>query len=1150
MPPKNVVVPTPAWGLDLYFHDKDAPRIERFSIAAPAAARKVPPTPAAPSTDAGLTKLRDRLAKLGYKLPDGHLELLLTYASLGRVFGIRRPWSEDLEALQRYAVPPKDKKIDGETVHLALVVAQLISLAELLAAIAEPAPPDADADTDPELKLVLRKSREPVAADEPETPLSKYIDGEALNLPLKEDFTVFTTDQAGMQSLAGWAVTRFARVLTWDSTQEPPYEQPTVVLRKLLKGLLLCQRAAAADPGLHDRLKTRTQAVSRQLKRWLPAAQPPGGCITDNALEAGTPTSPARKEAWGEQDTSPKTRAPAPTARVKAEFAGRVGRWSTLTLTRAGAEGNVKLGTVQVPVDIQPAAVAGADSGWTEGYHYFYLSPPLPTPEEMRLDHLRIYAHFSRGMPGLSSGEFFRPIEADDLDLASTGGVKRYQNGALLFTPKFLSAKRDQTAGRMSIHVLENNAEKTRAMKYPLDEETLKLWRIGRENAVLLTGFLAEQAYLNVEQRHSLGFGVKNLTSAKSFVAHEWHEFRFVDALKSLSITALGAGAALTTLFLGGAPLLVALTGLGASMALDPFSARITDPSKLTKRRKFLFADNRLRTVADPAVSASMADVIRKGVSSVEDWLLKKGMEEPPENKVIGKDNLPQDDVKDVGKLIRRAYVHLDIVRENLEKLNGPQLQDAKRYKLLGETCHHMQKSWRYLAPSVIFASAAYDVYVRIVQQWNIVYPAVEAACISRIYELQAMEGLLDTATVTDKVMKWFGLKSDDKPRITTELQAMRASIERATPPVAGGEVPDTASPATSPPDGRFDSARPGYTVGAKVGSTLTEWLSNWDFKTDEPAPAREDKIEDVNALGSEIGAMNKRTAEHVMTWGYLMDNPTLSANLMESRVFGGSESDNAIKAAWQKAQDPSYVTQIKHKWSNWRREKTKGEQGQVGVQKFFGFALSFAGPMITQGAEQAIKITITASSRLFFLAGKKVGKFAMKRGGVKKDMKESGLLTTRTMARSSLKPSTAQAEELDNEDDRFNEELFDSDLLQSGASFVGTSLVRKIAFRMYMAATSLQALDGEEGDKEAAKLTGNMDGVVGYLRYLYEYHHHMDKLEFYLMGCLTYLSVLSDVAEVYEAKLVSALESLPPESAGNLGSGLESNQSQKRSSR
>ncbi len=1138
MPKKNQGVPPgPTWGLDLYFHDKDAPRLERFSIAAPASVSKVPPTPAASSNDEGLTKLRDRLGKLGYKLPDGHLELFLTYASLGRVFGIRRPWPEDLEALQRCSVPHKNKKIDGETVHLALVVAQLISLAELLAAIAAPAPPDADADTDPKLKLVLRKSREPVAADEPETSLSKYIDGAALNLPLKEDFTVFTTDQAGMQSLAGWAVTCFARVLTWDSTQELPHEQPTVVLHKLLKDLLLCQRAAAADPGLHDRLKTRTQAVSRQLNRWLPAAQTPGGHITDNALEAGTPTPPAHKEAWGEQDTSPKTRAPAPTARVKAEFAGRVGRWSTLTLTRAGAEGEVKLGIVQVPVDIQPPAVAGADSGWTEGYHYFYLSPPLPKLEEMRLDHLRTNAHFSRGTPGLSSGEFFRPIEADDSDLDSTGGVKRYQNGALLFTPKFLSATGDATAGRMSIHVLENNAEKTRAVKYPLDEETLKLWRIGRENAVLLTGFLAEQAYLNVEQRHSAGFGFKNLTSAKSFVAHEWHEFRFVDALKSLSITALGAGAALTTLFLGGAPLLVALTGLGASMALDPFSARITDPSKLTKRREFLFEDNRLRTVPDPAVSASMADVIRQGVSTVEDWLLKKGMEEPPENKLIGKDNMPQDDVKDVGKLIRRAYVHLDIVRENLEKLNGPELQDAKRYKMLGETCHHMQKSWRYLAPSVIFASAAYDVYVRIAQQWNIVYPTVEAACISRIYELQTTEELLNTSKVTDKVMKWFGITSNDKQRIEAELKAMRDSIDPAAPKLV-----------TSEGGGHFSGARPGYTVGAKVGSTLTEWLSNWDFKADEPAPAGEDKIEAGDALGSHIGAMNKRAAEHLMTWGYLTDNPTISGNLMQNKVFGGSESDNAIKAAWQKAQDPSYVTQIKHKWSNWRREKTKGEQKQVGVQKFFGFALSFAGPMITQGAEQAIKITITASSRLFFLAGKKVGKFAIKRGGVKKDMKESGLLTTRTMARSRLKPSTAQAEELDNEDDRFNEELFNSDLLQSGASFVGTSLVRKIAFRMYMVATSLQALDGEEGDKEAAKLTGNMDGVVGYLRYLYEYHHHMDKLEFYLMGCLTYLSVLGDVAEVYEQNLVDALEKLPPGSAVNLENGLAGRQRQERS--
>jgi hypothetical protein len=1112
-------------GVDLYSHQFGSANKEAFSTR---------------------WELNKRLAELGYRFPTAHLNHFLGYARAGNVVGIRRPWPETFDALgDACAIRPETKQ--AQILHLALLFSQFTALTELNSAIKQAASKQAT------IKLRVSREEENIPPSAPEGDFGSCIVLNIFAPPEEAQFSVSTSTSADFQIVIDWALMRFSTLLEW-GRKEPisdalksllkrPHDEVQTVLQKW-------REAAELFSSQHP-LQERTAEITDT------GTGTPASGAASSILEGLQPAGTDQGTAGAQSGTEKLPEAP----RVHQYFTGRCGQWVKLQLFDDDEE---LLESVQIPVGLLRASATPAHEGtdratqkdaveqWTEGYHYYTLQP-LGSAQNQATQSTRLNCYFNRYHPKGASSRVFRDISPrDGYSIDDESNTDLYRSGAIIFSPPWPTDKRAEN--RMSVHILGNEANKRSAIQsFFVDGwiNKLKVWRIGRKNAVVTAGYLCAQSYIHVDHMHSIGL---HTTSAKSFFAHQWHEFRFVDQLKSLTVTGAVAGASIATLATGGAPLLIALVGLGVSVALDPFASRITNASKQTKGREFVLEEDRLRTLFDASPSASKADVYRLGVKAAEKSLRKKNWKaiaEPPENALISEGNVPQDDVKDVGKLIRRAYVHLDVVRDNLEKLEKDGLSNASRDKLLGESLHHIDKTWRYLAPSVIFASAAYDVDIQIAKQWNKVYPAIEGGLIQRIYQLQTQKKfawLLDTDKFAKQVMKWFKLDkkvteseiigwrglgiagrvpvhpvTDEKQRIIEELKGAREIID-----------PTTRKPISNAGNGRFSGTRTGYTTGAQVGNTLSDWLSSWEYDSDQAQLASSDD-DKIDQLGEHITKMNTRTAKHLKFWGRLQTGESDTDNQNHDLL---PKLPSNIQQARDKASNPGYVTKGKHYWSNWGREKTKGQKIQTGFQKFFGFGLTFGSPFLTQGAEQVVKVVISSSTNTFFMAGKTLGKFATKRQGVKKALKDTQLLAKTAAAHSALKPTIAQESEL-------QQELagFDFDLLKAGASFTGTSLTRKVAFRMYKAAATLNLMFplDSQGSFEKRIVDSNMDDLVGVMRELYEYHHHMDKLEFYLMGLLTYLSILGDVTEAYEKVLLEKLEQVPIDTAVNLSEGLGS---------
>jgi hypothetical protein len=1184
----------------------------------------------APAPDSDWPKLMARLKALQLELPLDHLERFLGQARAGQVVGIRRPWPEDAAAFGQGCVPAP-VGVKGDTLRLSRLVLELTALAQVLGRVAQGTGPALASTHSPEsfsppsdsptgqakAPLTLTLACEPLSGKLPSASakVSPFKQADRLELPIATGFRVASSDPAEMRLIAEWVLAHFAAMLTWPegpaadgsatvagSATDTSADQATTAgadtgvsagtaaaaLTTIFNGLLTIEPGNPPDPDLGRRLAKLVSKATADLNKWLTPLPPAGTpVLSAQPTQSSVVASEVSKAATAALADNP----PASTQRpqVKPEWAGRLGRWAQLLLDCPATDGaNAEAATqvcVQIPLDLLALPDAAASSartsagapGWTEGYHYFGMAA-LGSEQRSALD-ISVNVPLGQDLQGPSRTRLFRRIGNAAGTLSGETLATRHQRGALVFSPAAPEWDKDpDRRGRMGIHLLERQAHKRIAAKERLSSDRLKAWQFGRANAVALAGYLAMQAYLHVEHRHKLGMGLKNRTAAWSYLRHEWHEFRMVDALKSLSFTALTGGAGLATFFLGGAPLIIGAVGLGAAALVDPFSSRITDASKLTKRREFDYDGERLRTVRDPAHSASSWDVIKRTVQSANESMAEHGFfEEPPENALTRDGQAPQDDVKDVGKLVRRAYVHLDIVHENMPKLER-EWDAATRLALLGESFHHMEKTWRYLAPSIIFASAAFDVFQRIAEQWNNVYPAMEAASITHMHELGPTA--FDLEAMATLIVQWFdledlsstakqavGLSSTSKAReqILQELSGLRSSYQDVGVPVAVID-PATQAAVHATGDGRFSGGRSGYTTGGKVGATLADCLSHWNYRFDAPIPVQAHEAQ-IGELDVHIANMNQIAATHLAVWDQLSEltvrpAPSLSDGLRPPSSKGpapdvkrrvqatpwdaviGTLADSdqqAIKVARLKASDPSYLTQIQHKWSNWQREKTAGQRKKVYAEKFFGFSLGFAGPMLTQGADRAAKISLTAGSRAFYMAGKKLGKFATTRGGVKSDLKRSGLLNHRAMAHSLLLPSSALDEALQDSDAALNDDLIGADLnpLKGGASFIGTSLIRKIAFRMMLAAEALNALNGNEGAQQKAKVNGSVEDMVDTMKYMYEYHHHMDKLEFYLMGLLTYLSTVSDVAAAHEAQLFELAKHPPIRPAPSLTDAL-----------
>lgn len=74
-----------------------------------------------------------------------------------------------------------------------------------------------------------------------------------------------------------------------------------------------------------------------------------------------------------------------------------------------------------------------------------------------------------------------------------------------------------------------------------------------------------------------------------------------------------------------------------------------------------------------------------------------------------------------VGNLLRRSFVHFRFAHEAVAIIEGygEGRPDANYRKAVGEAMHHLEKGWRYLAPSIMFLGVAWDQQRQATSHWK-----------------------------------------------------------------------------------------------------------------------------------------------------------------------------------------------------------------------------------------------------------------------------------------------------------------------------------------------------------------------------------------------------------------------------------------------
>jgi hypothetical protein len=166
-----------------------------------------------------------------------------------------------------------------------------------------------------------------------------------------------------------------------------------------------------------------------------------------------------------------------------------------------------------------------------------------------------------------SNSSLFVPFEKEDQDSLDNPKELIYSiQGPSFYAWNIWDNAEPQ--GRMSIHPVWNEEESKKAM-----EKYFAKWM------ALTIGILANrpQECCNTDRLSCSASvcscrGYIRVAGPQAWVSctNEWHEVRFADELKKLAFTAGAAGAGISYVLTGGAPL-IAAAGLGVSAVLDPF---------------------------------------------------------------------------------------------------------------------------------------------------------------------------------------------------------------------------------------------------------------------------------------------------------------------------------------------------------------------------------------------------------------------------------------------------------------------------------------------------------------------------------------------------------------------------------------------------
>ncbi len=196
--------------------------------------------------------------------------------------------------------------------------------------------------------------------------------------------------------------------------------------------------------------------------------------------------------------------------------------------------------------------------------------------------------------------------------------------------------------------------------------------------------------------------------------------------------------------------------------------------------------------------------------------------------------------------------------------------------------------------------------------------------------------------------------------------------------------------------------------------------------------------------------------------------------------------------------ENPGRLTKIKHRFKNWKKATSRGEKVKEILDEGLTMGTVIAGVFLSDVIGKALKsgagVAKTAAS-----AGKSIGMLAVNKGGTfamdwvtfrygsKSVMMESGLLTCDDKDRQRI------LQESDQE-------------LSNSSKVVSEKLIKKTCHHFK------KAIEARK------KLGGQFKNIVEYAMQVYEVHHHMDKMERYLMACLTlniiYLEELDALSE------------------------------------
>jgi hypothetical protein len=425
------------------------------------------------------------------------------------------------------------------------------------------------------------------------------------------------------------------------------------------------------------------------------------------------------------------------------QIAGFAGVWKEIVV-RDRKTGTPVLGPVRIPVGLMksdgswhdfqtsgiPTDTAKTPLLTAAGYRLYRLAP-ITTKDEP--DHAQQLARRD-----IQIKRDFKLLEARFVKLltpkADDSAIKRsyrlfadpmadeageITEGAFLITPTVKS-------GRADIHVMRRPFMDPELHKYLIDLQDKA--RHKHTLALSAVSFIAGQLY------------AKPTYTLKE----QYWESLFAHGMRRKIKIGLAASAAVASVGLFAAPAVIAGVAVGvfiikrlwinetvdtpAELLKNPnlmaLSAKDLSPAEQAKFDAYLKkTDAQAEAEAKAAIEASQAQVKPSLLTRISDKFKSTTKEERDAQKA-GIDALVDHHLTmehNVGNLLRRSFVHFRYAHEAVARIEGydQEREDDQYRKAVGEAMHHLEKGWRYLAPSIMFLGVAWDQQRKATAQWN-----------------------------------------------------------------------------------------------------------------------------------------------------------------------------------------------------------------------------------------------------------------------------------------------------------------------------------------------------------------------------------------------------------------------------------------------